>query len=116
MNKENKYEIGGRVRRFVIDFNVMCEFDNLTGLSSLQQNIWQSPSFSTIRALVYCSLKAGDPLNKEITLERVGTWIPMNEAQKIWAFLLEIYVREYKIDIGSEEGEGEGDDKKKVSQ
>jgi hypothetical protein len=113
MNIKHKYEIGGKVRAFLIDFNTMCEFDQITGLSSLQKNIWKEPSFGLIRALAYVALKNGDPRNKEITLERVGSWIPLRDSQKLWAFLLEIYVNEYAPEKSDEETDDEG--KKKAS-
>jgi len=108
MNRKHKYRLGGKVRTFVFDLNTMCEFDQITGMNSLHDAIWEKPSFNTIRAMAFCALKRTD---KEVTLDQVGEWVGVNKTGDLLRFLIEAYI-DFQPE-GKEKSEDDG--KKKAS-
>ena len=76
--KEFFLEIGGRRRRGVMDFNALAEIEAITNKAVLVSfSSLTNVSPFEIRAIVYAALKAGNPRDKEVTIENVGTWMDL---------------------------------------
>lgn len=63
-------ELGGQPRRLRFDVNVVCDFEQVSGVT-IQQLPYRS-GLNVSRALLWAGLKAESP---ELTLARVGQWM-----------------------------------------
>lgn len=72
-------EIGGRKRRGVVDFNAMVEIETLAKKPMLAAfgNMMKISSVE-IHIIVYATLRAGNPRDREITLDNVSEWLDLS--------------------------------------
>lgn len=71
-----------RPRRILLDFNALAEFEGATGRNALTMELWQQPTASDLRALVWAGLLHEDP---ELTLKHVGAWMTFDKLITIQA-------------------------------
>ena len=69
-----------RERFMVFDFNALSLAEGVTGKNYMQAEVWQAPSFSDLRALIYGGLKQDDP---KLTVEDVGAMLNLGNIEEI---------------------------------
>jgi hypothetical protein len=81
---KKKEKFDPRLRRFILDLNAICLWEENTGRTYEQLD---KNSMRDFRMLVWCGLKTQIP---EITLEQVGSMLTVQNAAAIKAFVDEM--------------------------
>ncbi len=74
-------------RKLTLNGNVLAEVEKLTGLNFGDPKVWNLPSWTTLRALLYCMAKIED---SSLTLEQVGSMLNPRTMPKVTESLVEL--------------------------
>ncbi len=74
-------------RQLILNGNVLCEVEKLTGLNFVDPKVWDLLSWTTLRALLYSMAKQED---SSLTLEKVGEMLNPRTMPKVMESLVEL--------------------------
>lgn len=88
LNPSVKVELGGKERTLLFNFNAMAKFEEVTGVSILNRNVWDQINATNFRALIWACLLHED---KELKVEDVGEWLHFGNVDELSTKLSEAW-------------------------
>lgn len=99
-------ELDGRKWQLVIDFNMLCDLKQMTGINALstdpQTNIFMHPDPIAVRTLLYLALREQ---GADYTLEQTGKLINARTLPPIWEAIVTAWAASMPKKEDQQEGE-----------